>query len=383
MDYLIRNGIVIDPSGDIAADTPLLIRNGIAQAYAGGGLPHQVEVIDATDCYVVPGLMDSHLHVNRDHGGFGENADLLCIPNGVTCAIDAGSLGVNGLTAFLEEEVPRYDTDVRVLAHVVSSGQDVNLPEESADPKAFETEQLMTLFRTHPQRLKGLKIRCNAGNTAGLGLAPLYATIEIAQRLRAEGLWCPITVHLGPLEKGVSLGDLLAILGPGDVVSHVFQSQGETILDEAGHIRRCVWEARERGVLFDFAHGRINFTWRILQRAADEGFYPDLLGSDIHAGNRYLRPAFSIMQTLSMMEETGMPLERMITALTTTAAKAYDVLGCGAILTGAPTNIAILQRRNCELELRDRADDMFLLHRVFCTLLTIRKGQVRYRQGWF
>lgn len=381
MDYLIRNGMVMDPTGGMPKDGALLVRDGVIRAFAGGEPPPGAECIDAAGCYVVPGLVDSHLHVNRANEGFGENADLICLPNGVTCAIDAGSCGVETIEALLEKEIHAYETDVRVLAHVVSKGQHVYLPDEVAAPDGFAEERLLRLFQVHPDRLKGLKIRCQATCTAGYGLAPLRRAIAIAERIESEGLHCPVTVHIGPMEANMGLRDLLETLRPGDVVAHVFQGAGETILDENGKVKQCVWRARERGVLFDFAHGRTNFTFPILQAAAAEGFFPDLLGTDIHAGNSYLRPAFSLMQTLSMMAAVGMPMEEMIRAVTRAPAKAYGLWGTGSFTKGG-ADLAILRWEAHPTVLEDRLGNRLEQDAHFATVLTMRAGKARFRQGW-
>ena len=41
----------------------------------------------------LPGLIDEHVHLNVSNSNIGANADLLCIPMGVTTAVDAGTSG--------------------------------------------------------------------------------------------------------------------------------------------------------------------------------------------------------------------------------------------------------------------------------------------------
>ncbi len=68
MNLLIQNGHIIDPSQKIDDVLDVLVENGLVKEI-GKGLtaPVGVETIDATGMYVVPGLIDMHVHL-RDPG---------------------------------------------------------------------------------------------------------------------------------------------------------------------------------------------------------------------------------------------------------------------------------------------------------------------------
>ncbi len=68
MNLLIKGGRVIDPSQNIDAVMDVLVENGLVKEI-GAGLkaPAGAEVIDAAGKYVVPGLIDMHVHL-RDPG---------------------------------------------------------------------------------------------------------------------------------------------------------------------------------------------------------------------------------------------------------------------------------------------------------------------------
>ncbi|HIJ96412.1 MAG TPA: dihydroorotase [Desulfuromonadales bacterium] len=68
MNLLIKNGRVIDPSQNIDDVLDVIVENGLVKEI-GKGLkaPSGAEIIDATGKYVVPGLIDMHVHL-RDPG---------------------------------------------------------------------------------------------------------------------------------------------------------------------------------------------------------------------------------------------------------------------------------------------------------------------------
>ncbi|MCL2404175.1 MAG: dihydroorotase [Defluviitaleaceae bacterium] len=66
---LIKNGRVLDPANETDAVMDIFIENGEIRE-TGVNLEHEscVKIIDATDMWVVPGLIDMHVHL-RDPGG--------------------------------------------------------------------------------------------------------------------------------------------------------------------------------------------------------------------------------------------------------------------------------------------------------------------------
>jgi dihydroorotase len=68
MNLLIKGGRVIDPSQKIDAELDVLVENGlIREIGAGLSVAAGIETIDASGKYVVPGLIDMHVHL-RDPG---------------------------------------------------------------------------------------------------------------------------------------------------------------------------------------------------------------------------------------------------------------------------------------------------------------------------
>jgi dihydroorotase len=86
---LIQNGTVLDPSQNLNARRDVLIRDGriaeIVARSASSGSPRADQSIDASGCYVTPGLIDIHVHF-REPGDEEEET----IASGSTAAVAGG-----------------------------------------------------------------------------------------------------------------------------------------------------------------------------------------------------------------------------------------------------------------------------------------------------
>lgn len=373
---IIKNGIVYSPISNNLIKKDIYIKNGrIVESISD---KEKSQTIDAKGCYVIPGIIDSHAHVNKMFGGFGTDADSLCIPNGVMTLMDAGSLGINKIGNFIKEEIPEYVTNIKALLHVSADGQNLTTPEVLSSEN-IESEKIIDIYEKYCSVIKGLKIRYEKRTIQESGLSPLKTCISIAEELKNRGYMCPITVHLGDMGSEVSLYELLDMMRPGDVLAHAFQGRGETILDQHGRIKDCVKEARKKGVKFDLAHGRMSFTFQNLKQAALEGIWPDLLGTDIHAGNKHRMPAFSIMNTMTMMYALGMPMEDMFQALTYTPALIWGFQEeANTFKEQDEANISIIYKESKAFDIIDVSQNKIQIDTIFKTKAFIKKGRLLY-----
>lgn len=66
MTILIKNGLVVDPSQNINGKMDLLVKGSRIQGiFPKGKGPKAEKTIDATDCIVIPGLVDMHTHLRE------------------------------------------------------------------------------------------------------------------------------------------------------------------------------------------------------------------------------------------------------------------------------------------------------------------------------
>src|SRR5689334_10170157 len=100
-DLLLTRGTVLNP----ATNTNQKLDVGVAGnrvAAIAADLPRAgaKRVIDATGCYVTPGLIDFHVHSYWGVNPYGCDLDPLCLATGVTTTMDAGSAGPVNLLGF-------------------------------------------------------------------------------------------------------------------------------------------------------------------------------------------------------------------------------------------------------------------------------------------
>ena len=92
-DLVIKGGRVIDPSLGIDGVRDVAIAAGrIAAVEANIAVESGTETIDASGKIVAPGLVDIHSHAARTKEG-----PPLCLLDGVTGFVDAGSFGADGI----------------------------------------------------------------------------------------------------------------------------------------------------------------------------------------------------------------------------------------------------------------------------------------------
>jgi dihydroorotase len=85
-DLIVKGGRVIDPSRKLNAIRDVAIADGRIVAVKANISADATETIDARGKLVLPGLIDIHTHAARAADG-----PALCLADGVTGLIDAGS----------------------------------------------------------------------------------------------------------------------------------------------------------------------------------------------------------------------------------------------------------------------------------------------------
>ena len=106
-DLLIKGGVTIDDAGGLSGRHDVAVSRGrIAAVEPGIPADAAFQIVDASDLYVTPGLIDMHTHVYHGATFWGIEPDPVGSRTGVTTWIDVGSAGaltLEGLRKFIIE----------------------------------------------------------------------------------------------------------------------------------------------------------------------------------------------------------------------------------------------------------------------------------------
>lgn len=372
LDYrkiILQNARILDPSTQTDSVGSLYIEDEFicGTPFAADD---ETRVIDLTGYMVVPGLIDFHVHLNFGGSDVGMLPDLMLLPNGVTSAVDAGSAGVSNYECFSRNTlIPSLITG-KSLLYASNTGQTTEYFAENLDPAYMDEKRIARMFRQFPE-LIGMKIRM--GNKFTHSLEPLKKTIEIAEKLG-----CFVSVHMIDLHCGYE--DILPLLRPGDIVVHPFHFRGKTIFDENGRILPCIWQAKQRGVLFDLACARYNHSLAHVMSAISQGFFPDFITSDIGRNSIYERPSFALPYVMSFMHAAGMPLNDIIHACTHIAAKKMGIeRERGTLKPGTFADIAVLKPIEKDYTFTDKLGNSCPGNLILSPKMTIKNGRILYQ----
>lgn len=374
-DLVIRGAHILDPSQGLDTKCDVAIENGrIASVGQLGDQPAE-QVVWANGCVVTPGLIDMHAHL-YPLTEIGILPEVACFSAGVTTALDCGSAGAATYPAH-RGAVLSSRVRIKALLHVCSAGLATGRYLENPDPRYYDRVKISRYLREYPE-LIGLKIRQGAEIVGELGLKPLAETIALA-----ETLGVPVMVHCSnPPGK---LDDMINMLRPGDILTHAYQDKGDSLLDDGGRISKAAWTARKRGVVFDVANANIHFSFAVARQAIQEGFLPDTISTDLTTRSLYRRPAvFNLLHVMSKYLNMGMTLSQVIERCTIAPARIMGLEDeIGTLRPGSSADIAVLREYERETKYGDRVGEIMCGNRNLRAVMTLREGEIVYRDQEF
>lgn len=285
-------------------------------------------VRDVTGSIVTPGLVDLHTHVGG--GYWGIDPDPIAWYTGVTTWVDAGTQGAFTLRP------PGFAVRVPVLLNISAIGL-AGRTGESRDLQHCDVPLAVETIRSHGDLVRGIKIRIDRDTVGDNGVEPLRRGLSAAAACDL-----PVMVHIGTTPP--ALDEVLALLRPGDIVTHCASGI-------AAPLGRAVHDAHRRGVLFDIGHGSGGFAFDVAERQLDAGLIPHTVSTDLHARSLY-GPAFDLPTTIAKLVAVGLPLEQALDAATTAPARALG-LDAGTLTVGAPADLAVFRVDERPTELVD------------------------------
>ena len=381
-DIIIRNGTVIDPISDTFDIRDIYIKNGriVNSSSESDGLTKKE--IDASGCYVTPGLIDSHIHLFNGGSQLGGKADIVCPATGVTTAIDAGSAGIYNFPSFYEQCIMPSTTSIKATISPSKGGVQMDPYEEITDPVFGTYDLIMPLYEKYSDALVGIKQRVHKGVTREFGLKSLEQSAKTARRIRENGFPCRLMVHFGPLAQDVSMEEIMNILEPGDVFTHIYRpDNGTTIFDDSGKVLDCIKAAQRRGVVFESGCARSHCSFVSINKAFADSFPPEIISTDMIGDTFYWKPSGWLPLKMSIYLNMGMELADVVKAVTFTPASVYGILKeAGTLSEGNPADVAIFRVEDRDFHLDDLYGGSFDGNHLIVPMATVKAGKIVFQQ---
>jgi dihydroorotase len=379
IDILLKGAHLIDPKNKIDSKMDVGIVNGrIARVANDIPIGSAKKIIDVTGFYITPGIIDMHVHVFQGTDKYStsvgnssrsQQADAFSFRTGVTTVVDAGSSGWRNFPMFKEQTIDKSQTRILAFLNVIGNGMIGRFQEQDVNDMNPVMNAHM-INRLYPSILVGIKSAHYWGEFTSVDKA-----VESGKLANV-----PIMVDFGEHNPANSIESLfLKHLRPGDIFTHTFSeiSTGrESVVDEKTRkVKPFVFEAQKRGVVFDVGHGGGAFSWAQAVPAFQQGFYPNVISSDLHdqSMNSGMKDMANVM---SKFLAVGMSLQDVILRSTWNPAQVIQRPDLGHLSVGAEADLAVFNVREGKFGYTDVRKIAVTGTKKLEAELTIRAGKV-------
>ena len=354
-DLIIRNGTLVDPAQGINTQKDIALTGGRVAAVIdpGSGVAAK-HTLDVRGLYVLPGLIDLHVHVFSGVSHYGIDVDPTCLARGVTTVLDAGSSGALTFPGFRKFIIDVSQTRLYALLNIsamgmVSGSETIPPLGELEDLRYSNVETAVRMIEANRDRILGVKVRLS-NFLAADGKNELQALLRA--REAAEAVRLPLMVH-SPLSS-IPTERILDELRPGDILTHCVHGHGVGgIMSDDLKVLPAVRKKVEQGLRLDVGHGRGSFTFRVARAALEQGVVPGTISSDLHTYNLH-GPVFDLVTTMDKFLHIGMELYEVVRRVTSTPAEVLDMPEeIGTLKPGAYADIVVLEMQEGEFDLTD------------------------------
>ena len=354
-DLIIRNGTLVDPAQGVNTQKDIALTGGRVAAVIdpGSGVAAK-HTLDVRGLYVLPGLIDLHVHVFSGVSHYGIDVDPTCLARGVTTVLDAGSSGALTFPGFRKFIIDVSQTRLYALLNISSMGMvsgSETIPPlgELEDLRYSNVETAVRMIEANRDRILGVKVRLS-NFLAADGKNELQALLRA--REAAEAVRLPLMVH-SPLSS-IPTERILDELRPGDILTHCVHGHGAGgIMSDDLKVLPAVRKKVEQGLRLDVGHGRGSFTFRVARAVLEQGVVPGTISSDLHTYNLH-GPVFDLVTTMDKFLHIGMELYEVVRRVTSTPAEVLDMPEeIGTLKPGAYADIVVLEMQEGEFDLTD------------------------------
>jgi len=379
IDILLKGAHLIDPKNKIDSKMDVGIVNGkIARVAKDIPIASAAKIIDVTGFYITPGIIDMHVHVFQGTDKYStsvgnssrsQQADAFSFRTGVTTVVDAGSSGWRNFPLFKEQTIDKSQTRILAFLNVIGNGMIGRFQEQDVNDMNPVMNAHM-INRLYPTILVGIKSAHYWGEFNSVDKA-----VESGKLANV-----PIMVDFGEHNPANSIESLfLKHLRPGDIFTHTFSeiSTGrESVVDEKTRkVKPFVFEAQKRGVIFDVGHGGGAFSWAQAVPAYQQGFYPNVISSDLHdqSMNSGMKDMANVMSKFLAM---GMSFQDVVLRSTWNPAQVIQRPDLGHLSVGVEADLAVFNVREGKFGYTDVRKTAVVGTKKLEAELTIRAGKV-------
>jgi dihydroorotase len=372
-DLLLKGGTVLDPSTGLTGAQDVAVQDGLVARIAPDiAATESARTIEAAGRIVTPGLIDLHAHVFEGFARIGVHPDLAGVHAGVTTIVDAGSAGAATFGGFPRHILPRCHTEIIPFLHICQTGLATS-PDIIAET-GVDLDDTLRVLDQYQGLICGIKARMVSPALEIMGME----MPRLARRAARES-GTRLMVHIGDTERRYDpkvIHSLLPLLEEGDILTHYFTANPGGVLDANGKLVPEAREARDRGVWFDTAHGRKNFSFDVGRRVIDQGLLPHCISTDLTVPGR-IHAVHSMTEMMTRFLGLGFTLPQVVTMCTENPARAIGAgHRLGSLAPGRQADISVLELREGEWLVYDVLGASLPVTRAVVPFLTVKKGQV-------
>jgi dihydroorotase len=188
-----------------------------------------------------------------------------------------------------------------------------------------------------------------------------------------------LMVHIGDTEQRYDpkvIHSLLPLLDEGDILTHYFTANPGGVLDANGRLVPEAREAADRGVWFDTAHGRKNFSFEVGSRIIDQGLLPHCISTDLTIPGRLLT-VHSMTEMMTRFLGLGFTLPQVVTMCTANPAAALGMSDrLGSLAVGRQADVSVLDIREGDWVVKDVLGASLRVDRAVVPFVTLKRGRV-------
>ena len=306
---------------------------------------------DATDKIVSAGLVDIHVHFL---GYFGINAELACIPFGVTAAAEVFAAPQS------KEKYDNYLVKNKLFVSAEFKNNQVNY------------ENIEKMLEYYKDRAIGIKVYFDTTISDIKDIEPLK---EICTYAKSHHLIVMVHCPNSP----ATMSEIISVLNKGDILTHTYHGGVNTAADDD---YKCLKLAKEKGIILD-AGFAANFhtDFGIFEEAIQNGCLPETISTDITRFSAYKRGGrYGMTMCMGLAKKLGMTEEDIFRSVTSAPARALGKEEeWGFLKVGRCADIAVFDYGYEPFSLTDCRGNTIESKESYRCVLTVANGEVVYR----